>query len=225
MITALCMLLCATMATTPLPRDALVAELILIEVAQHGEMNKSASMRDAGQCRRFQANAFEQAAAGYRLPEYPDVALYLPMDHAADSDRPTGSCWDMPDAATGNAFEEVARFDYDPELTPRENRAEAAVFLSQVRAGDMMQMLARYSSGGRGTHTILFTRPYDPRTGMLYWADSNFSNTRIDGVRYAYVRANQTWTVEEVARWLGSEGNNGATLYRVRADVERIPAD
>lgn len=56
-------------------------------------------------------------------------------------------------------------------------------------------MIAVYNSGARGTHTMLISQPYDARDGILYWCDSNFSNTRIDGVRYGYVRARQSWAM------------------------------
>jgi len=224
MITALMsVLLCAAMAFTPAPRDFLSAEMILAEAALHGEMERSGSPADAGQCRRFQVNVFAEAAGPYRLADYPDAALFLPADHAPSdvSGRPVGACWDMPDASMGNPFVEAARFDLDPGRTPAQNKAAARAFLTELRAGDLVQMLARYSSGGRGTHTFLVTRPCDPRTGMLYWSDSNFANTLIDGVRYGYVRAYQAWPFEEVVGWLVSDGNNGATLYRLREDIVR----
>ena len=78
---------------------------------------------------------------------------------------------------------------------------------------------ATYSNGARGTHTLLVTRSYNPTTGKLYWADSNFANTRIDGKRYGYVRAYQAWSLEEAVGWLAADMYNGATLYRLRDDI------
>lgn len=225
MITALCLLLSAVLSVTPAPGDALMAEMILVELAQQGEMYPSESRTDHGQCRCFQHDSFAQSAEGYMLAAYPDASLYLPLEHADSqaSGRPAGVSWDMPDASTGNAFVEVARFDYDRSLTQKENLAAAREFLKNVRAGDLMQMLGTYNSGGRGTHTILFTQPYDPRSPMLYWADSNFANTRIDGKRYGYVRAYQSWRVDEVAAWISADQDNGATLYRLRDDIVKRP--
>ena len=221
MITALCLLLSAVMATTPMPSEALTARMILVEVAQHGEGHPSARRTDAGQCKRFQINSFAEASVGYMLPGFPEQILYLPSEHADPdvSGRPVGTCWDMPAVETGNAFVEVARFDYDSSLSEQENLVNAKAFLMQVQAGDMMQMLASYSSGGRGTHTLMFTRPYDPRVDALYWADSNFANRIIDGVKYGYVRAYQSWPFDEVAGWLTAAWHNGATIYRLREDI------
>ncbi len=221
MIGALSVLLSAMMAVTPAPRDTLLAEMILLEVSREDVSNPSATRQDAGQCRRFQINSFAEAAEAYRLAGYPDVELYLPSEHAtqAVSGRPVGACWDMPDTATGNAFVEVARYDYDASLSQRENLQAAREFLTNVRAGDQLQMLATYSSGGRGTHTLMFTQPYDPRSDMLYWADSNFANRMVDGVKYGVVRGYQSWPLNEVAGWISAEGGNGATLYRLTDEV------
>ncbi len=228
MISALCVLLSALLGTTPAtpaPRDHVMAKMILIELSEHGAMNPSGSVLLHGQCKRFQIDSFAAASEGYALSLNPGAALYLPTDHADSevSGRPMGTCWNMPDPSTGNAFSEVARFDFDPSLSDRENLRLAKAFLSNVRAGDLLQMLATYSSGGRGTHTLLFTQPYDPRTGTLYWSDSNFSNKRIDGERYGFVRAYQKWPLDEFAGWLVKDRNNGATLYRLREDVVKKP--
>lgn len=224
MITALCLLLSAMMMVTPAPRDEITANMILMEVAENGSLSRSSGINWHGQCKRFQLDTFAKASVGYRLAQYPDAVLFLPMEHAPTdvTGRPVGSCWDMPDPAEGNGFVEAARFDYDMQLSRKENEAIALDFLSTARAGDVLQMLARYSSGGRGTHTIMFTRPYDPRSGTLYWSDSNFANTMVDGVRHGYVRAYQSWPVDEVVSWLTKDGNNGATLYRISEDVVRV---
>lgn len=221
MIAALCALLSAVMAVTPAPKDVLAARMILTEIVQDGDAQKSAGRSDAGQCKQYQINAFAQASAGYMLADYPDARLYLPFEHnnSETSGRPVGAAWDMPGPETGNAYVEAARFDYDKALTKKENIAVAKAFLSNVRAGDLLQMQATYSSGGRGTHTLMFTRPYDPRLPSLYWSDSNFANRIVDGVRYGVARAYQTWPLEEVAGWIAADWYHGATLYRLRDDI------
>ncbi|MDR0929316.1 MAG: hypothetical protein LBM74_06320 [Oscillospiraceae bacterium] len=221
MITALCLLLSAAIGAAPLPADALTARLILTQVAQDGAYQRSESRTDPGQCRRFQANGFAKVAAGYELAEYPGVPLYLPEQHADEDEvkRALGTCWGMPAASTGNAFVEVASFDFKSSRTTAQNRQAAEEFLSHVRAGDILQMVATYQSGGRGTHTLLFTRPYDARRASLHWVDSNFDNRRVDGVRYGYVHAYQERTVADLAKWISAEYGNGATLYRVSGDV------
>ena len=228
MTVALSWLLSAALAISPVsvtPRDTLIAELILIEFAENGQMARSGGPQHHGQCKRFQVDCFEKVAGNYMLAGYPDVLLFMPLDHADKkiSGRPTGTCWDMPDPSTGNAFVEAARYDVDRTLSVKENQALAREFLTQARAGDILQMVASYASGGRGSHTLMFTRPYDARLENLYWIDSNFANRRIDGLRYGIVRAYQEWPVDEVARWLGKDWNNGATLYRLSDDIVERP--
>jgi len=221
MITALCLLLSAAMAYTPLPADAITARMILIEVALHDGVKQSGSPKDPGQCKRFQANAFAEAAAGFMLAAYPDAELYLPMEHAdpKNSGRFLGVCWDMPGPETGNAFEEIARFDADPNGTKAGNTKAAKAFLAQARAGDILQVVGTYIPSGRGTHTLMFTRPYDPRSNTLYWADSNFGSRIVNEIKYGVVRAYQQRSLDEVAGWLTAQEGNGATLYRIRRDV------
>ena len=223
MITALCLLLSAVLACTPAPGDTLKAKLILTEVARNNEANPGRLRTDAGQCRRFQAESFAAASEGYRLAGYPGAILHLPEAHAdpAVSGRFLGVAWDMPGPETGNAFLEAARYDYDPRLSDKANREAAIAFLAQARAGDILQMVGTYSTGGRGTHTLLITRPYDPRLQTLYWADSNFSFRVVDGETLAVVRAYQQRAVDEVVGWLTANNGNGATLYRLRRDVVR----
>ncbi|MCL1965433.1 MAG: hypothetical protein FWF69_10340 [Firmicutes bacterium] len=224
MITALCLLLSAVMAYTPLPSDAVTARMILVEVTHDNEANPSASRTDPGQCRRFQISSFAAASAGYRLKDYPDRVLYMPPDHAPveTSGRSWGVGWEMPGAETGNAFVEVARYDYNRTLSPKRNLDAAKAFLTRVRAGDVLQMVGTYTGGGHGSHTLLFTRPYDPRLDTLCWADSNFAYRMVDGKKYGVVRPYQEREIDEIAGWLAAMESNGATLYRVREDlVER----
>lgn len=221
MITSLCMLLCAMLSFAPAPADTLRAQIILYEVSQNGLTQRSTGPDYPGQCRRFQVDTFARFAPAYRLTAYPQADLFMPLDHAdpKESGRSVGVCWDMPDPSQGNAFVEIARFDYDRTQGLAENRRLARAFLAQLRAGDFVQFLARYNSGGRGTHTVMMTQPYDPREPVLYWADSNFANTLVDGVRHGIVRAYQAWTVDEVVDWLTKDENNGATAYRLSEDV------
>ncbi len=220
MITALCWLLSATLAAAPFvptPREQLIAKVILMEVVQDGAARPSGTRADPGQCRRFQANVFSEAAAGYRANGYPDTPLFLPTEHndPEATGRMAGTCWDMPPLSEGNAFYEVAHYDRVSGQGRKEALEAAYAFLAQVKAGDVLQMLATYNGGGHGTHTILFTRPYDPRINMLYWADSNFTNRIVDGVKLGVVKAYQNRSVEEVAGWLVESPGDGATLYRV----------
>lgn len=225
MIAGLCVALSAAMAVTPPPEAELIARMILTEVVQDRESSRSSSIHYHGQCRRFQVDSFAEVAGDFMLSTYPEAELFMPLEHADKElvGRASGTCWDMPDPSTGNAYVEVARFDYDKEKTEQENLDAAVAFLSHVKAGDQLQMLARYSDGNRGTHSLMFTQPYDPRSEYLYWADSNFSNTLVDGVRYGNVRAYQQWKLLECAGWLASDWHNGATLYRISEDIVKRP--
>lgn len=226
MIAALCLLLSAMMAAAPLApsaQETLTAQMLLAEIARDGTTNRSSGINYAGQCKRFQVDTFEMVASGYQLALYPGATLFMPLEHAEEkiTGRPVGTCWDMPDPSTGNAFVEIARFDYDQTVSQKENLEAARRFLQGVQAGDVMQMLATFSGGtARGTHTLMFTRPYDPRLQKLYWVDSNLDNYRVEGVRYGIAHAYQQRDLEEVASWLAWDWHNGATLYRINDSVE-----
>jgi len=224
MITALCLLLSASMAVTPPPGAELVARMILTEAVQDRETNRSSGNKYHGQCKRFQVNTFAEVSGDFMLASYPNAELFMPLEHASKEStggRVVGTAWEIVLPEDGNAYVEVARYDYDGSMTKQENLETARAFLRNVQAGDQLQMMARYNSGTRGTHSLMFTRAYDPRSEYLYWADSNFSNTMIDGIRYGNVRAYQEWKLEDVAGWLAADGNNGATLYRLSEDIVR----
>ena len=218
--------LAAMMALSPAgesiaPREKIGARMTLIEVMLDGDMSRSTGTQYHGQCRRFQSDSFLDAAQGFALKDSPELVLSLPIDHmpAEDSGRPVGLVWAPPENGMVCAYEAVAVFDYDPSLSVKRNREAAREFLSNVRAGDVLQMIGVFSGGARGTHTLMFSQPYDPRDDALYWIDSNFSNTRVDGVRYGYVRARQSWPINDLVSWFAADERTGATLYRLREDI------
>ncbi|HML48374.1 MAG TPA: hypothetical protein PKE04_16650, partial [Clostridia bacterium] len=65
-----------------------------------------------------------------------------------------------------------------------------------------------------GTHTLLVTKAYDADRDYLYWSDSNFRMRTVEGVRYAYVVAQQERALDEIIGWLVNP-TCGATLYRL----------
>lgn len=203
------------------PRERIIAHMILIEAAQDGELNRSSGNQYHGQCRRFQADSLLEAAQGFAPVGQPDATLVLPIDHMSkeESGRPVGTVWSAPGEGEACAYEPVTWFDFDGSMSAKQNKAAAREFLSQVQAGDVLQIMAVYSSGARGTHTVLITQPYDERDDTLYWCDSNFANKRVNGVKHGYVRARQTWPMNDVTGWLGVSENTGATLYRLREDL------
>lgn len=226
-MTALCLILAMALAAAPAPAptptENLIARLILTEAAQDGERLPSGNTDAPGQCMRYQINAFASASASFRLPECPEVPLAMPDTYAQDEQRVYGSAWEMPPASDGNPFVEAARFQYDRDLTAKQNRDAAKAFLSQARAGDMLQMMAVFDNGNRGTHTLLFTQPYDARDGMLHWSDSNFHNVVVSGVKYGYAHSDQSARLDDVAAWLAADIGCAATLYRLREDLIALP--
>lgn len=201
------------------PQEKLIARMMVVEVAQDGDLNRASGNQYHGQCRRFQADSLLQAAQGFALEGLPGLELCIPLDHLEAEGRPVGSAWSLPEDGKVCAYDEAAVFVYDTSIPQKENLALAKAFLSQVQAGDVLQMNAVYNSGARGTHTVLISQPYDARNDILYWCDSNFANKKIDGVRYAYVRPRQEWSMRDVSAWIAADQNTAATLYRLREDI------
>jgi len=205
----------------PLPLDtargALIAAWIRAVVDQDGTSRRSDSPSAPGQCKRFLINTFRAVSGAYRLAAAPDAALAMPQEHNDDG-RVHGIAWDLPDMESGNPFEEVAHFAYDPNAGESKNAQGARALLEQVRPGDALQMMGLYSNGARGTHTLLFTAVWDAEADTVYWCDSNFNNYRVNGVRYGVVEGAQSRTVASFSQWLLHAGC-GATLYRLREDI------
>jgi hypothetical protein len=201
------------------PRDALIAEWIASIQLDDGAERKSGSSSSPGQCKHYLATMFASASAKYELTEAPGITLYLPeRPNDAKSGRVEGSAWTTPPLGTGNPFAEVLLYDFDADRSVRENKQAARAMLEGVRPGDVVQLMAIYNNGARGTHTLLITNPYDPMKDMLYWCDSNLKNRMVDGVRYGIVMAYQTRTVEEVIGWLANP-LCAATVYRLVDDI------
>lgn len=229
MISILCAALSALLALSPgasgvPPRERIIARMLLIEVSQDGSLSRSSGSRYHGQCRRFQADSLEEAVRGFELEGFPGLLPTIPLEHREEEETgmPAGSVWSEALEGTVCAYDAVASFTFDPARTAKENLESAKAFLRGAQAGDVLQMIATYNSGARGTHTLMLSQPYDARKDMLYWCDSNFSNTRIDGVKYGYARAHQAWAMKDVAAWISSSENTGATLYRLRNDIVEI---
>ncbi|GHV26302.1 hypothetical protein FACS18948_1650 [Clostridia bacterium] len=200
-------------------RDALISEWIALIRMDEGTRRKSGTTTSPGQCKRYLVNTFALASAQYALPVAETVPLSMPdQPNPKDDVRIHGSAWLMPELTEGNPFEMVAAYDFSRHLTDRENRKAAREFLTGVLPGDVIQMMAVYSNGERGTHTLLITEAYDPETDRLYWADSNFRIEKIDGVKYGVVDAHQSRTAEEIAGWL-TNPSCAATIYRIREDI------
>jgi hypothetical protein len=196
-------------------REALIAEWIAAIQMDDGTQRKSNSLAAPGQCKRYLANMFTVVSARYELTEAPGITLYMPeRPNDEKSGRVQGAAWVLPLLGTGNPFVEVGAYDFSEDRTSRENKQAARVLLEGAQPGDVLQLMAIYNNGARGTHTLMITAPYDPMTDMLYWCDSNLKNKVIDGVRYGTVMAYQSRTVEEVIGWLSNPAC-AATAYRL----------
>lgn len=206
-------------------RDALIAEWIALIKADDGAMRKSNSTTAPGQCKRYLVNTFAQAAANYELILAPYITLNMPEDsNPNDGTRVRGVAWTMPENPYGSPFYTAASYDFNKSATKTLNKQAARDMLMAAKPGDVIQMMALYDNGVRGTHTLLVTEGYDEETDTLYWADSNFKNKVIDGVRYGLVVANQKRSIDEIVSWLVNP-SCGATLYRISPFVAlREPA-
>ncbi|MEG0768038.1 MAG: hypothetical protein RR482_10005, partial [Clostridia bacterium] len=202
------------------PKQALISQWIAAAEGEDGTMRRADNVTAPGQCKRYLINLFARVSEGFALAGYPNVKLAMPEEHHDTRvvKRAYGAGWKMPDTAEGNPFYEMAAFDYDSGCSVRQNREAVYAFLAQAQAGDVLQMMATYNSGNRGTHTALITRNYDAVKEQLQWADSNFKMRNIDGIRYAFVVGEQVYTRQKLADWLLYAGN-GATLYRLRDDL------
>jgi hypothetical protein len=203
------------------PRDALLSAWMAIVAQDDGTYRRANTASAPGQCKRYLITQFAAISKGFCLTTYPRAALFMPPEHndraKAQDNRAEGAGWTLPVAEMGNPFYEAARFDIDVNGSQRANREAALALIRQARPGDVLQMMAVYNNGVRGTHTMLITS-YDPATDTLHWSDSNFRMKSVGGVRYGQVVAGQSRQAEEIARWL-AQPSCGATLYRVRWDI------
>ncbi|GHU72987.1 hypothetical protein FACS1894184_20940 [Clostridia bacterium] len=200
-------------------REALIAEWIAHIQMDDGAERKSGTISSPGQCKHYLASTFAAVSARYELEEAPGITLYMPeRPNDEKSGRVQGAAWVLPLMGTGNPFVEAAAYDFDEGKTARENKQAARALLESVRPGDVVQLMAIYNNGARGTHTMMITAPYDPMKDTLYWCDSNLKNKVVDGVRYGIVMAYQTRTVEEVIEWLANP-LCAATVYRLADNI------
>ncbi len=188
-----------------------------------GKAQRAQKSSDIYICKNFTVYLFRENRDHFRMAEFPNTPLVIP------NNRPKKECkeyvygveWEDVTAEEGNPFYIAAAFRYDPSLSKEENRENARQFLKQVKKGDYFQMAANYYYGV-GAHSLIFTEDYDPVTDKVTWCDSNMKGKSIDGVRYGYVQFNVQkeidWFVDAFCR-----KKYGATLYRLREDIIRVP--
>ena len=198
-------------------RESLISDWIWFIRVDDGTARKAGSVKAPGQCKRYLINSFAAVAEKYTVNASPESRLNMPEEHNVDA-RIKGAAWTMPPVNEGNPFFTLAEYDFNRYKTTKENKAEALAFLSKALPGDVVQMMAVYSNGERGTHTFLITAPYDEAADEMHWADSNFRAKVVDETRYGIVEADQVWKGANVASWLANP-SCAATIYRLRYDI------
>ena len=207
----------------PVPRDMLIEQMIAL--ALHDSKLKrynpapAQTGTDIGVCKNFVMRMFSTHSNQYEMLAYPGLKLRMPLNNLKVNVAPYqyGIEWALDGPETGNPFDTVATFRYDPDLSKAENEALATAFLHNVRRGDCYQMVGNYVDGN-GPHTLLFIADYDPINDMLRWTDSNMKGTRINGDRWGYIQYDCQRTVAWMVKAICTK-NRGATLYRLRDDL------
>jgi len=200
-------------------RETLISDWIWYIRADNGTARKAGSVKAPGQCKRYLINSFASVAENYSMKVSHGSVLKMPEEPNPDNDkRIKGAAWYLPSAYEGNPFFTFAEYDYDRNKTAKENKTDALEFLALAQPGDVIQMMAVYRNGERGTHTLLITAPYDRDADEMHWADSNFRVKVIDDTRYGIVEADQLWKGASVASWLANP-SCAATIYRLRYDI------
>ena len=209
----------------PAPREALIEEMISLAYrdSKLKRYNPAPAQTDTdiGVCKNFVMRMFSTHSNAYEMLEYPGLKLRMPLNNLKVNVAPYqyGIEWALDGPETGNPFDIVASFRYDPDLTKEENEALATAFLRNVQRGDCYQMVGNYVDGN-GPHTLLFIADYDPVNDMLHWTDSNMKGTRINGDRWGYIQYDCARSVPWMVKAICTK-NRGATLYRLREDLVR----
>lgn len=187
--------------------------------AAGGRLHRASEAGDLYICKNYTTLVlFRRNADRYRMAEYPDVELDIPLfNKDTDDGYLKGIVWEDLSASKGNPFYVAAQFLYDKELSLAENKEIAREFMMQVMRGDFFQMRAKYR-WGNGAHSLMFVENYDPEFQTVRWTDSNMRGESRDGVRYGLVQFN----VENSIDWFVDafcQPQLGATLYRLRDDI------
>ena len=207
----------------PSPKEELINKMIALafENSKDSKYKFAPAQEDwdIGVCKNFVMRLFDTFAKGYRMLEYPELSLHMPLNNSKKACAPYdyGIEWRPETAAEGSPFEIVAQFKYNNDLTKEENAELARELLTQIRKGDFFQIVGYYG-GGNGPHSMYIIADYDPATEMIRWTDSNMRGTRVNGVRWGYMQYDADAPVDW---WIDvfNMKKRGATLYRLRDDL------
>lgn len=183
-----------------MPTDRLVEAWLKRLKADHGKFG--------GECKQYLKDTFASTVrqTGYRTPD--EVSPFMPRTSS-------GYYWEN---NRNSGFTEVEKVH--PNASDKLD--EIKNMLREVKRGDTLQFGARQSVNEK-LHTLTFTAGYDSSGGgTLRWADSNWKG---DGI----VNSNQSRSLKSLAEYIvrsvelsSPKGAypTGATLYRVRRDLE-----
>ena len=202
--------------------DAIIETGHQLFIAANGKLQRAQKAGDIYVCKNFTVHVFRENASGFRMAEFPGIALKVPNNLPAEKCKPHayGYCWENIAPEDGNPFYIAAQFLYDKDETKQENMERAIEFMKQVQRGDYFQMSAEYYYGV-GAHSAIMISDYDPDTNTVHWMDSNMVGEKRNGVRYGKVQFD---AVKDITWWAEAfcKKKRGATIYRLREDIIRI---
>ncbi len=205
------------------PKDELIAKMIALAYANSKDSKykfaPAETDYDIGVCKNFVMRLFDTYAKGYRMLEYPELSLHMPVNNSKKACAPYdyGIEWKPETAADGSPFEIVAQFKYNNDVSEAENAELARQLLVQIKKGDFFQIVGYYG-GGNGPHSMYIIEDYEPATEMIRWTDSNMKGTRVNGARWGYMQYDADAPVDW---WINvfNTKKRGATVYRLRDDL------
>lgn len=200
--------------------DRIIALGKELYTAANGRRQRAHYSSDIYVCKNFTTYLFRKCRDDFQMAEYPGTQLVIPNNLKAAKCKPYsyGFYWEEVAASKGNPFEVGAQFHYDAALSYDENLALAVDFMKQAQKGDFMQMSAKYEYG-TGAHSAIIIADYDAENNAIHWMDSNMLGGSYDGIRYGYVQ----WDAVNTPEWWAKafcHKTRGATLYRLRTDIE-----
>jgi hypothetical protein len=179
-----------------------------------------------GECKAFLQGAFNRAAGSFRLPS--GASPIMPPN--LNGSNTTTTNWKWQDSASSGfvvagAVDPDARNRQGSPIGDAEKRLRVLALLRQVRRGDTIQVVWKRSASFNGTqasqygpHTMAFLQDFRDMTSPM-----NVVHSNMDGRGTLQIGPETTWgpitpasLADRIAAQMG-----GATLYRVRSDVQR----